>query len=128
MMLVTPPRRNKSRGKPSPGPRGAGSLEIEERRYPRKLLPGSQWLECEGVGAELHGQISVVGLGGAFIRTSNLYPVGRPLGLRIRKDGEWIEAVCVVRSKETEGMGVEFMPPRTQLLSHLSEVLGEPKS
>ena len=85
-------------------------------------------MECEGVGAELRGQISVVGMGGAFILTSNLYPVGRPLGLRIRKGGEWIEAVCVVRSRETDGMGVEFMPPRTQLLSHLREVLGEPKS
>jgi len=126
-MPVTPPRRNKSRGKPGPAQRGAGSLEIEERRYPRKQLPDSQWLECEGEGTELHGQISVVGLGGAFIRTTNLYPVGRPLGLRIRKGGEWIKAVCVVRSKESDGMGVEFMPPRTQLISHLSEVLGEPK-
>jgi hypothetical protein len=124
---VTPPRRNKSRGKQSLGPRGAGSAETDERRYHRKILDQPQWLECQGVGCELRGHISVVGLGGVFIRTLHLFPVGSALGLRIRKGKEWLEAVCVVRSTEDNGMGVEFMPPRARLSPHLSELIGESK-
>lgn len=125
---MTPQRRNKSRGPHVPGPRGAGGAEVEDRRYPRKILDQPEWLECEGVGCELRGHISVVGLGGVFIRTRNLFPVGRALGLRIRKGKEWLEAVCVVRSNESAGMGIEFMPPRARLTPHLQEVIGEAKT
>jgi hypothetical protein len=125
---VTPPRRNKSRGTLSPGPRGAGSSETDERRYRRKILDQPEWLECEGVGCELRGHVSVVGLGGVFIRTFQLLPVGSALGLRIRKGKEWLEAVCVVRSNETSGMGIEFMPPRAKLAPHLDELIGAPRS
>ena len=100
---------------------------MDERRCHRKLLDQPEWLDCEGVGCELRGQISVVGLGGVFIRTPQLFPVGSALGLRIRKGKEWLEAVCVVRSNEASGMGIEFMPPRARLAPHLSELLGESK-
>ena len=122
---MTPPRRNKSRGNPKPGPRGAGSGEIDERRYPRKILNQPEWLECEGVGCDLQGQITVVGLGGVFIRTRQIFPVGRALGLRIRKGNEWIEAVCVIRTNEPNGMGIEFMPPRVQLTPHLTDLISK---
>jgi hypothetical protein len=125
---MTAQRRNKSKGPHSPGPRGAGGTEVENRRYARKILDQQLWLECEGVGCELHGQISVVGMGGVFIRTLQIFPVGHALGLRIRKGKEWLEAVCVVRSNEGAGMGVEFMPPRARLLSVLNEVPGESSS
>lgn len=117
--------RNKSRGKHGPGPRGAGSAEAEDRRYRRKILDQPEWLECHGIGCQLQGRISVVGLGGVFIRTPQLFPVGSALGVRIRKGEEWLEAVCVVRSHEPSGMGVEFMPPRVRLTPRLSELIGE---
>lgn len=102
-------------------------MEIEERRYPRKILDESQWLECEGVGCELQGQVRVVGLGGVFIRTRQTFPVGSALGLRIRNGNDWLEAVGVVRSQEPHGIGVEFMPPRERLLAQLNDLLGEAK-
>ena len=119
---MTAQRRNKSRGT---GPRGAATSEADQRRYKRKILDEAKWLECEGVGCELQGHLSVIGLGGGFIRTRNLFPVGSALGLRIRKGKEWLEAVCVVRSKEDDGMGIEFMPPRIRLAPHLEEVIGD---
>jgi PilZ domain len=119
---VTAQRRNKPR---STGPRGMAGSEEEQRRYTRKILDEPKWLECEGVGCELHGHLSVIGLGGGFIRTRNLFPVGSALGLRFRKGNEWLEAVCVVRSNENNGMGIEFMPPRNRLATHLNDVIGD---
>lgn len=124
---MTSPRRIKSRGKHPPGPRGATSAEQDERRYRRKILDQPEWLECQGVGCDLQGQISVVGSGGVFIRTPQLFPVGSALGLRIRKGTGWLEAVCVVRSNEPSGMGVEFMPPRAPLVAHFNELIGQSK-
>ncbi len=98
-------------------------MDIDYRRYQRKHIPEEQWLECEGIGCELRGQISVVGLGGVFIQTRQAYPVGRALGVRIRHGGGWLETVCVVRSVGSGGIGVEFMPPREQLAPHLARIM-----
>lgn len=125
---MTPPQRDKSRGRKKPGPHGLSNTEVEERRFPRKVLDEARWLDCEGVGCELQGKIRVLGSGGVFIRTRQTFPVGTALGLRIRKGDDWLETVGVVRSQAQNGIGVEFMPPRTRLLAQLHDLLGNAKS
>lgn len=103
-------------------------MEKDYRRFRRSILSEAQWMDCQGVGCALEGRISVAGPGGVFIRTPQLYPVGRALGLLIRCGEESIEAVAVVRCREAGGLGVEFMPMDETLASRWSRLLARLKS
>lgn len=98
-------------------------MEKDFRRFRRHLLPESEWLDCQGVGCELEGLVSVVGPGGVFIHTRQHYPLGRALGLRIRCVEESFEVVSVVRSVVPGGLGVEFMPMDESLAARWSKLL-----
>jgi hypothetical protein len=98
-------------------------VEKDYRRFRRHLLAENEWLDCQGVGCELQGLVSVAGPGGVFIHTRQLYPVGRALGLRIRSGEESFEVVAVVRSLVAGGLGVEFMPMDEPLAARWSRLL-----
>jgi hypothetical protein len=83
-------------------------MKREHRHYVRRRLPESQLLVCEGVDRALSGQISILGLGGMFVRTHETYPVGTTIDVRIHAPEEVIETQCVVRDVQPGGLGVEF--------------------
>ncbi|HEV3254257.1 MAG TPA: PilZ domain-containing protein [Candidatus Acidoferrales bacterium] len=78
------------------------------RRHQRFLVPEGQPLRCDGIGMPCDGVISVLGLGGMFVRTRDSHPVGATLVLRIHGIGDDIRAECVVRDVHPNGFGAEF--------------------
>ncbi len=103
------------------------SARNEYRHYQRVLVPEGAPLECRGLGIALTGQVAVVGLGGMYIRTRESHPVGTAFGVRIRLDGDVVETVCVVRSREPGGLGVEFVRLRGKYEESLKRILGRLK-
>jgi len=103
-------------------------MEKDYRRYERVVIPEDKLLACEGLERALDGLVSIVGLGGMFIRTRESYPVGTVVGVRIRGDGEVVETECVVRDVEPGGLGVEFVRLRGQHEETLKKIVDRFKS
>ncbi|MBI1750411.1 MAG: PilZ domain-containing protein [Acidobacteria bacterium] len=87
-------------------------MKTDNRLYDRLYLSETQYLNCEGLGFAFEGQITVIGLGGLYIRTEKSYPMGTVLPVRIRAGGEVVEADCIVRDVEPHGFGTEFVKLR----------------
>ncbi len=87
-------------------------MNPDNRLYDRIYLQDEKFIPCEGLGFAFDGQISVLGLGGMYVRTGKSYPIGTVLPLRIAVGKEAIEADCIVRDVETDGIGVEFVKLR----------------
>jgi len=83
-------------------------MNRESRHYTRHLIPEESLLPCEGVNRPLKGQVSVMGLGGMFVRTRESYPIGTALEVRIHAPDDVIDAQCVVRDVLPGGLGLEF--------------------
>lgn len=82
------------------------------RRYQRFVVPEDRLASCEAVGRALDGKVAIVGLGGIFIRTRETWPPGTLLKVSILCDGDLVEAKCVVRRQEPDGLGAEFVKLR----------------
>lgn len=82
------------------------------RRHQRILVPNGRVIRVAAVNpderANLEGVVTVIGLGGMFIRTANLRPTGTILQLRIEDPLVTFESECTVRSVASNGLGVEF--------------------
>jgi PilZ domain-containing protein len=78
------------------------------RTHGRVCIPEDQLLPCEAVGGGLTGHVSVLGAGGAFIRTHETLPVGTRLSLRVHGNGAQFEAQGVIRDVQPGGVGVAF--------------------
>ena len=83
-------------------------MNRDNRHYVRHTIPEEQLLPCEGVNRPLSGHVSILGLGGMFVRTRESYPLGTPLEVRIHAPGDVIDAQCVVRDVLPGGLGLEF--------------------
>lgn len=83
-------------------------MKREHRYYERHRMPENSLFPCEGVDRPLNGHVSILGLGGMFVRTHESYPVGTTLDVRIHAPEEVIEAQCVVRDVLPGGLGFEF--------------------
>lgn len=84
-------------------------MEVDNRLFDRIYLPEGGCLPCEGIGFAFEGKVSVVSLGGLFIRTEKKFTVNTVLPLRMRVGDEVVEAECVVRDADSNGFGVEFV-------------------
>lgn len=98
------------------------------RYYERVRLPDDRMLSCEFVGHGRIGLVSVLGLGGMFVRASDLFPIGTALEVRLSADGEVIETECVVRDIAPGGMGVEFTRLRGVHEQNLKKVISSLKN
>ena len=103
-------------------------MERDSRHYERIRVPEDKLIPCEGVGRPLRGHVSVVGLGGMFIRTRESYPVGTVFDVRLGDGEEAIEASCVVRSVDPGGLGVEFVKLRGKHEQALKKIIDRLKS
>jgi len=102
-------------------------MKEDRRRYDRILIPEDKLLSCEGVSRPLRGKISVLGTGGMYIRTTDAYPAGTELELRIRNDAETLETPCVVRDVAPGGLGVEFTWVRGPVEERLKKLMARIK-
>ena len=95
----------------------------DRRHHERIVVPEDKLLACEGVSRPLNGKVSVLGIGGMFIRTKDSYAPGTELELRVRADGETLETPCVVRDAAPGGLGVEFTWVRGPLEQKLKKLM-----
>lgn len=84
--------------------------EIDLRRHQRILVPEGRKIRAESRGGAPHleGIVSVIGLGGIFVRTRTSEPRGTILHLRLTDPLVTFESDCIVRSIADNGMGLEF--------------------
>jgi hypothetical protein len=95
----------------------------ESRHYRRIRVPEKHSVACEGIDRPLAGEVTVMGLGGLFIRSRDTYPVGTVFSVRFKDDGEIVEATCAVRDQEAQGIGVEFVQLRGQNEENLKKIV-----
>jgi len=79
----------------------------DPRRHSRILLAPQHVLRCESAALKINGSVTVIGLGGMFVRTASVQPFGTVLKLRVH-NSVIFEAGCTVRSVSENGVGVEF--------------------
>jgi hypothetical protein len=84
--------------------------EIDLRHHQRILVPASRKIRAESQGGSrrLEGIVSVIGLGGIFVRTRSSEPTGAVLRLKLTDPLVSFESDCTVRSVAQNGMGFEF--------------------
>jgi c-di-GMP-binding flagellar brake protein YcgR len=83
-------------------------IKKELRRHQRILVPDGHPIRCQGAEPKVEGIVTVIGLGGMFIRTRNSQPYGAVLNLRIQNKFSLFDAQCTVRNVAENGLGVEF--------------------
>lgn len=94
-----------------------------KRHYERYRLPEQKEIPCEGVNTSLQGYVSVIGLGGIFVRTTETYEFGKRLTLRIHCEDGPVEAKAVVRYAAPGGLGFEFVELRGEHEQNLRKAL-----
>lgn len=81
------------------------------RRHQRILVPTGHTMRIAsngGGGPKLEGIVTVIGLGGMFIRTSKTQPFGTVLKLKLNDPLATFEAEFTVRCVADNGIGVEI--------------------
>ncbi|HEX5422989.1 MAG TPA: PilZ domain-containing protein [Candidatus Acidoferrales bacterium] len=80
------------------------------RRHQRILVPSGHAMRvhAKNGGAPFEGMVTVIGLGGMFIRTENPEPPGTVLALRLDDPVAAFDSECTVRHVAENGMGVEI--------------------
>jgi PilZ domain len=80
------------------------------RRHQRVLVPEGHFIRAEAgnEGCRIEGVVSVVGLGGVFLRTRSSRPVGTPMHLKLAGPLAALEFDCAVRYVGDNGLGFEI--------------------
>jgi PilZ domain len=90
----------------------SNSYKPERRRHQRILVPNGRAISASGSAASgqgsVDGLVSIVGLGGIFLRTKISLPTGTVVQLTIVDPHVTIEVECTVRNLESNGIGLEF--------------------
>lgn len=76
------------------------------RRHERMSVPAGT--EIHAVGPGLTGVVTVIGMGGLFLRAKDMQPPGTTLVLKLTCAEMMIEVGCSVRYVTDNGMGIEF--------------------
>ncbi|MCI0352684.1 MAG: PilZ domain-containing protein [Acidobacteriales bacterium] len=99
----------------------------EQRRFERIHLPHGK-LVCHGVDTTLDGDVTVLGLGGMYIRTPKIQAMGAQFSVRLRNIADVVEAQCTVRGQGLDGMGVEFVSLQDKHQANLQRIIDRLKS
>jgi len=83
-------------------------VQKDMRRHERLLIPDGRHVPVKCARPELEGTVTVIGLGGMFIRTKNSQPYGTVLPVKLADPLVAFEAECTVRHVAENGMGVEI--------------------
>jgi hypothetical protein len=95
---------------------GKGEMETDQkptvrkdlRRHQRLLVPEGRKISADSKELGLDGIVTVIGLGGMFIRTRKPRPHGTSFVLEITDPFIAFEAECTVRNIADNGLGVEI--------------------
>ena len=99
----------------------------EQRRFERIQLPDGK-LVCHGVDTSLDGDVTVLGMGGMYIRTPKIQALGATFNIRMRNIADIVEAQCAVRGQGLDGMGVEFVSLQEKHQQNLQRIIERFKS
>jgi PilZ domain-containing protein len=85
-------------------------FQSDIRKHERILVPGAAQIQAisNGNGPRLEGVVTVIGLGGMFIRTKTSCPAGSVLNIVLTSPLLSFESECTVRHADTHGIGVEL--------------------
>jgi PilZ domain len=80
------------------------------RRHQRILIPSGHTMavHADAEAPEFEGTVTVIGLGGMFIRTRNARPYGAVLQLTVEDPVARFEAQFTVRHVADKGLGLEI--------------------
>lgn len=85
----------------------------EKRNYPRVSIQTEIWLGQDGIFTRTQRMLRDLSEGGAYIETSEQFPVGSVLSLRFMLPGEGTMISCAVFVRNVRdggsGLGVEFL-------------------
>lgn len=100
----------------------------ERRRYQRILVPAGHVILARGLrnGKRFEGIVSVIGLGGIFMRTRESFPLGTIVQISLTDPIFTFETECAVRDSTETGLGLEFLsidPAAQQKLQFLLKQL-----
>ena len=76
------------------------------RRHERISVPAGT--EIHAVGPGLTGVVTVIGMGGMFLRAKEMQPPGTAFVVKLTCAEMLIEVGCTVRYVTGDGMGIEF--------------------
>jgi len=96
---------------------------LERRVHGRILLPEGGMIPCRGISPKFEGVISVIGVGGMFIRTRESFTHGTSLSVSIEDTSLKITADCRVCDVQANGVGVEFTDLDAETQRKLQELL-----
>lgn len=99
----------------------------EQRRFERIQLPDGK-LVCHGVDSVIDGDVTVLGMGGMYIRTPKIQAMGAQFNIRMRNIADIVEAQCTVRGQGIDGMGVEFVSLQNKHQENLKRIIERFKS
>ncbi|MGO9639967.1 MAG: PilZ domain-containing protein [Candidatus Acidiferrales bacterium] len=111
-------------------PHGSGSQtavsQVERRTHPRRQLSASvEVIEAES-GQRRTGRLSDLGLGGCYMMTTDVLPIGAVAKVEITRDSHTIKAEArVVSTQAGKGMGLEFISLPADDLESLTAWLDE---
>ena len=85
-------------------------IQSDLRQHERILVPGVGQIQAvsNGNGPRLEGAVTVIGLGGMFIRTKTSCPAGSVLNMVLTSPFLSFESECTVRHAGTHGLGLEL--------------------
>jgi PilZ domain len=85
-------------------------INVDLRRHQRILVPAGYIMPVHSNGSapSFEGVVTVIGLGGMFIRTSKARPPGTVLKLTLKNSLITFESECTVRHVAKNGIGVEI--------------------
>lgn len=99
------------------------TVKKDLRRHQRILVPEGSPIRCQGAGPKVEGVVTVIGLGGMFVRTQNSHPCGTELDVRIRTEFSAFDVKCAVRHVAPNGLGIEFLSLTSENDKRLRELL-----
>jgi hypothetical protein len=98
----------------------------EKRRSPRVEVPKGVWVAWQGSNQRFVSRVSDLSMGGVFIPTANLPPVGTVVRLTFElPDGEVYAPAVVRHTVVGRGMGVEFAAAEDGDLVRILQLLTE---
>lgn len=93
------------------------------RRHERLLIPDGRNIQVECPGPTMKGLVTVIGLGGMFIRTKDWQPYGTVVEVKLADPLVTFEAECTVRNVSENGLGVEITGITTENEQKLKTLL-----
>jgi hypothetical protein len=81
---------------------------LDQRKHQRILVPEGRQIVAQSKRPALKGMVTVIGLGGLFIRTRASHPRGTVLRVKLSDSLVVLEIECTVRNITEQGLGVEI--------------------